>query len=197
MATLAADPGLFAIAFAQAEADGSPWPAAAQPAHVDHPCRVAAFIGFAHLVRRDAFLALGGFRAQLIINGEERELCLRALDAGLGVVYLPDARIAHLADPAGRDARRYLHLTVRNGVLASVYDDPVPLVFLRVAFRLYSYFSMRRGWRVDDPGGLRAILAWLRADLAEARRLRRPVRWATIRRWRSLTRQTPPYRGPA
>ncbi len=197
IATLTADPTLFAVAFAQARADGTSWPAGAQPAPVDFACRIAAFIGFAHLVRREAFLALGGFRTQLNINGEERELCLRALDAGYGVVYLPEARIAHLADPAGRDTRRYLHLTVRNGVLASIYDDPFPLMCLRVAYRLYSYFPMRRAWRVDDPGGWWAILRWLRTDLREARRLRRPVRWATIRRWRALARMAPPYGGPA
>lgn len=197
LTTLAADPALFAVAFAQAEADGAPWPAGLQPAPVNRPCRVASYIGFAHLVRRETFLALGGYREPLIVFGEERELCLRALDAGLGVVYLPDARIAHLADPTGRDLRRYLHLTVRNGVLSSVYDDPFPLLCVRVPMRLYSYFKMRRGWRVEDPGGFRAILRWLRADLAEAWRLRRPVRWRTIRRWRSLTRHAPAYEGPA
>ncbi len=195
--TIAADPSIFAIAFAQAKANGDPWPAAVQPAVVDHPCQVAAFIGFGHLVRRDAFLRLGGFRSQLIIHGEEGELCVRALDAGFRVVYLPAARIAHLADPKGRDVQRYLHLTVRNGVLASVYNDPLPLLCVRVPMRLLAYFRMRRGWHVDDPGGFRAVLRWLARDLRTARRLRHPVRWRTIRRWRSLVRNTPAYRSPA
>jgi GT2 family glycosyltransferase len=195
--TIAADPGIFAIAFAQAQANGDPWPAGAQPAPVSHACRTAAFIGFAHLVRRPAFMALGGFREQLIINGEERELCLRALDAGLEVVYLPDARVAHLADPANRDVRRYLHLTVRNGVLSSIYSDPLPLLALRAPVRLLSYFRMRRGWNLDDPGGFTAILRWLGRDLRAAITQRRPVRWATIRRWRVLAREFPAYGGPA
>ena len=195
--TMAADPTILAVAFAQARADGSPWPAGAQPAPVDHPCYVASFIGFAHLVRREAFVALGGFRRQLIINGEERELCLRALDAGWRVVYLPEARIAHLADPAGRDARRYLHLTVRNGVLSSIYNDPLPLLAVRVPMRLRAYFAMRRGWSVHDPGGFRAILGWIGRDLRDALGQRRAVRWSTIREWRRLTREFPSYRAPA
>ena len=194
--TIAADPGIFAVAFAQAQADGTPWPVGAQPASVDYPCRTAAFIGFAHLVRRETFVSLGGFRAQLVINGEERELCLRALDAGLGVVYLPEARIAHLADPANRDVRRYLHLTVRNGVLASIYDDPFLLLCVRVPMRLLAYFRMRRGWAVHDPGGFLTILRWIGRDLREAVAQRHPVRWATIRRWRYLAREFPAYRGP-
>lgn len=195
--TIAADPSIFAIAFTQADAAGQPWPAGVQPASVDHPCEVASFIGFGHLVRRDAFLTLDGFRAQLIINGEERELCLRALDAGFRVVYLPSARIAHLADPRGRDVRQYLHLTVRNGVLASIYNDPLPLLCVRVPMRLLAYFRMRRGWKVDDRGGFVAIVRWLARDLGAAARLRNPVRWSTIRRWRYLVRHTPTYRSPA
>lgn len=197
LAVLESNPDVFAVAFAQAAADGSPLPLAAQPAPVASPCFVAAFIGFAHLVRRDRFVELGGFRAQMNLNGEERELCLRALDRGLGVVYLPDARVAHLADPAGRDVRRYLHLTVRNGVLSSIYDDPFLLLLVRVPVRLLAYFRMRRGLRVVDPGGFWHILRWLRRDLREALTQRRPVRWSTIRRWRSLTRRPEPYRGPA
>jgi GT2 family glycosyltransferase len=195
--TITADPSIAAVAFAQAQADGSPWPTGAQPAPVDYPCHVASFIGFAHLVRRETFAALGGFRAQLGINGEEREFCLRALDAGFHVVYLPEARVAHLADPAGRDVRRYLHLTVRNGVLASIYDDPLPVLAVRVPMRLVAYFRMRRAWTVHDPGGFRTILAWIRRDLGAAIAQRRAVRWGTIRRWRQLTREFPPYQGPA
>lgn len=191
------DPAVFAVAFAQAAEDGSPLPLAAQPAPVTYPCLVAAFIGFAHLVRRDRFVELGGYREQLGINGEERELCLRALDRGLHVVYLPDARVAHLADQTGRDVRRYLHLTVRNGVLSSIYDDPVLLVLVRVPVRLLAYFRMRRGWGVVDPGGFRHIIRWLGGDLRAALALRRPVRWSTIRRWRSVSRRPEPYQGPA
>ena len=195
--TMSEDPAILAVAFAQAQADGNPWPAGAQPAPVDYPCYVASFIGFAHLVRRESFVALGGFRRQLNLNGEERELCLRGLDAGMHVVYLPDARIAHLADPAGRDVRRYLHLTVRNGVLSSVYNDPWPLLAVRVPMRLRAYFRMRRGWKVHDPGGFRAILRWIGRDLREALAQRRAVHWSTIREWRRLTQQPPRYRGPA
>lgn len=195
--TIDSDPQIFAVAFAQMEANGNPWPASAQPAPGDSPCWTAAFIGFAHLVRRDAFMALGGFREQLLIFGEERELCLRALDAGLGVVYLPGARIAHLSDPANRDMRRYLRLTVRNGVLASIYDDPFPILCVRVPVRLYAYFSMRRAWNVGDPGGFWRVLRWIGRDLPEAARQRRAVRWATIQRWRKVARESPPYRGPA
>ncbi|HEX8694945.1 MAG TPA: glycosyltransferase [Longimicrobium sp.] len=198
VAVLEGDPEVAAVAFAQAGASGEPWPAEVQPARVDYPCYVPTFIGFGHLLRREAFLAAGGFREQLGIHGEEKELALRLLDAGWRIVYLPDARVAHLADAAGRDRRRYLHLTVRNDVLNGLYNEPFPLVVAGLAARLRRYFPIREGWNVDDPGGFRRLLAALARDLPGAWRQRRPVRWSTLARWRRMTRSAPePYRGPS
>src|SRR6185436_11488184 len=50
VAVLAGDPSIGAIAFAQAEADGRPWPERMQPGRGNAPCYVASFIGFAHLL---------------------------------------------------------------------------------------------------------------------------------------------------
>lgn len=191
------DPEVAAVALAQADAQGRAYDPAAQPSPADHPCYVPTFIGYAHVLRRDAFLAAGGFRERLGINGEEKELSLRLLDAGYRVVYLPGARIAHVASAAERDARRYLHQTVRNTTLGALYDEPMPLVFGGVALRLAAYFPMRRGWKIHDPGGFGRIVRGLVKDLPAVLRERRPVRWSTIRRWRRLTRNAPePYRGP-
>ncbi|HYH78919.1 MAG TPA: glycosyltransferase [Longimicrobium sp.] len=193
-----ADPEVAVVAFAQCDADGVPYHPSAQPLPVDYPAYVPAFIGFAALVRREAFLAVGGFRERLGINGEEKEICLRLLDRGWRVVYLPAARVGHVAAQAGRDARRYLHQTVRNNALSAMYDEPFPLVLAGTALRLYSYFHMRRGWKIHDPGGLGTIVRGLARDFPAVMREREPVRWATIRRWRAMNRNPPePYRIPA
>lgn len=196
---LESDPGVAAVAFPQCDADGKPYAPAAQPLPVDYPAYAPTFIGYAHLLRRDAFLAVGGFRERLGINGEEKELCLRLLDRGWRVVYLPGAPIGHVADNAGRDPRRYLHQTVRNNTLSSLYDEPFPLVLAGTALRLYSYYPMRRGWKIHDPGGMGTILRTLARDLPQVWRERRPVRWETVRRWRAMTRalDPEPYPGAA
>ena len=195
---LESDSEVAAVAFPQSDADGTPWPPASQPAPVDYACYVPTFIGYAHLLRREAFLAAGGFREQLGINGEEKELALRLLDGGLRIVYLPRARVAHLAASAGRDARRYLHQTVRNTTLASVYNDPFPLVLGSAAVRLLRYFPMRKGWKIDDPNGFSTVVRSLAAAFPDAVRQRRPVRWRTLALWRRMTRGAPePYRNPA
>ena len=110
-----------AIGFAQAEADGRPWPAPMQPAPVSYRCRVASFIGFAHLLRRRAFHEVGGYREELHFYGEEKGLCARFLSAGYQVVYMPDLLVAHVPDPEGRSTSRYLRYVVRNDCLFALY----------------------------------------------------------------------------
>jgi GT2 family glycosyltransferase len=185
-----------AVAFAQAEADGRPWPAAMQPSPAAGLRRVRSFIGFAHLLRRDVFLALGGYRELFGFTGEEKEYCLRLLDAGYGVVYLPDALIAHVPDASGRNAQRYLRHVARNDCLQSLLDDPLPRAAWMVPARYALYFKMRRAWRIRDPGGP----WWLARELIRAvpavRRLRRPVSRGTLRRWRTLGPTGEPYEMP-
>ena len=180
-----------AVAFAQAEADGSAWPAAMQPSQESRACYVPAYIGFAHLLRRSVFLRLGGYLEHLHFYGEEKDYCLRLLDAGSAVVYVPDARVAHVADRSGRSASRYLRYVIRNDCLSALYNEPLPLPLASVPLRLMRYASMRRHGRVADPGGLIWIVRELATAFPEVYRNRRPVAWRTFMRWRRL-RMSPP-----
>lgn len=190
------DPAVGAIAFPQADEAGRRLPPGAQPSAATRPSLVQTFIGFAHLMRREALGEVGGFRELLEINGEERELSLRLLDAGWRVVYLPDAPVAHLAASTGRaDPRRLLLLHVRNDVFTALLDEPLPLALASAPVRLARYFRMRRGWGVDDPGGFRRIVGAVAGAAPRLLRERTPVRWATIREWRRL-RASPPYEAP-
>jgi GT2 family glycosyltransferase len=197
LAVVTADAAVAAIAFAQSDAEGNPWPAGAQPAPVDYACYVPSFIGYAHMLRRDVFLAVGGFREGMRMHGEEKDLCMRFMEAGWRVVYLPQARIAHLADPAGRDRAEYLFLTIRNDVLGGVYNEPLPVLAVSAPVRLLRYFRMRRGMELDDPGGFGRIVRALAADAPAALKARHGVSLATWRRWRTLQRERPPYVPPA
>ncbi|HET7189599.1 MAG TPA: glycosyltransferase [Gemmatimonadaceae bacterium] len=195
MQLLAADPRVAAVAFAQGEADGRPWPERMQPARARGPVYVPAFIGFAHLIRRDTFLALGGYRESLVFYGEEKDFCVRALDAGHRIVYLPDAIVGHVPDPGGRSATRYVRFVIRNDCLYSLYNEPWPLAAISLPIRLWRYRRMAAPNR--DSGGLRWIARELAHALPSVRRERRPVSWATIREWRRLARTAVPYVPPA
>jgi len=193
VAVLLGDPQVAVVAFAQAEADGRPWPAGMQPSPVDYPCQVPSHVGFAHLVRRSTFRALGGYRESFHFYGEEKELALRLLDHGHRVVYLPDALVGHVPDAAGRSGSRYLRYTVRNNCLGTLYDEPLPLLAVSLPLRLLLYFRMRRAWGIDDPGGFRWIVHEVVAQLPAVLRERKAVRWRTLRRWRALRRAPAPY----
>ncbi|OFW26924.1 MAG: hypothetical protein A3H97_21995 [Acidobacteria bacterium RIFCSPLOWO2_02_FULL_65_29] len=190
------NPDVGAVACAQAEADGSPWPAAMQPSPVEYVCYVAAYIGFAHLLRRSVFLQLGGYQESFHFYGEEKDYCLRLLNAGYHVVYLPHARVAHVPDPSGRSESRYLRYVVRNDCLSALYNEPLLMALLTVPLRLARYVAMRRHGKVDDAGGLRWILGELAAALPGIRRDRQPMRWSSIRRWRRLRRTWPAFVAP-
>lgn len=194
-AVLERDPAVAAVAFAQAEAGGRPWPEGMQAGRGQVACGVSAFIGFAHMLKRSVFHAVGGYQDRLVFYGEEKELCFRLLAAGHRVVYLPDALVAHLADPGGRDPRRYVRYVIRNDYLCSFYNDPWPLVALGVPVRFLRYRRMASRIPGGDPGGLAWLCRELWAERPSIRASRRPLTWAQVREWRRL-KQCPPYAGP-
>lgn len=194
---LTQDRNVAAVAFAQAEADGRPWPEGMQPASGFEPRYVASFIGFAHLLRRRVFLASGGYRENFVFYGEEKDYCLRLLSAGHRVVYLPNALIAHIPDPRGRAQGRYVRYVIRNDFLHSLYNEPWLMVAAGVPIRLHRYRRMAAGISAGDPGGLAWILGEIRRSLPAVWRDRKPVSWATVRTWRTLRDVPQRYRGPS
>jgi GT2 family glycosyltransferase len=190
---LARSPGVGAVAFAQADAEGRPWPAGMQPSTSAAPCVVAAFIGFAHLVRRDLFLSLGGYRESFHFYGEEKDFCLRLLHSGYRVAYLPDALVAHVPDMGNRSRAKHLRHLVRNDCLSSLYNEPWPLAILSLPIRLARHRSMCRAGHFKDPGGFRWIVSGLIATFPDVWRHRTPVSWESIKRWRALTRAPQPF----
>jgi GT2 family glycosyltransferase len=191
---LTIDKRVAAVAFAQGEADGRRWPERMQPAPAREPVYVPAFIGFAHLLRRDTFLALGGYRERLVFYGEEKDFCVRALDAGHRIVYLPDAVVGHVPDPGGRSASRYVRFVIRNDCLYSLYNEPWPLAAVSLPVRLWRY--RRMAGTNHDAGGLRWIASEIARAFGDIGRERRPVSWSTIREWRRLARTNVPYVPP-
>lgn len=195
IAVLRQDPGVGAVAFAQAEADGRPWPATMQPSAAQVPSVVPSFIGFAHMIRRDRFLALGGYREAFGFYGEEKEFCLRLLDAGEHTVYLPHALVAHVVDPNSRDRRRYLRFVARNDCLNSLLNDPFTRLAWMLPARYALYFRMRREWQIQDPWGGVWLLREIAAHLPDVWKARRPVSRGTLKEWRALRTEQRAYHG--
>jgi len=184
-------PDVAGVACAMAERDGSPWHPSTQPAPVDYTCYVPTFIGFAHILRRSHFTQLAGYRESFHFYGEEKDYCLRALDAGFNIVYMPAARVVHAPDPSTRDRSKYVRYVVRNDCLFALHNEPLPLALATVPVRLSRYFRMARGF--NDPGGFTWIVRDLLKQLPAIFRERRPVSWNTIRHWRRVSRTWPAF----
>ena len=187
---LDADRQIGAVAFAQCELGGERWDEGMQPSRSRAACYVASFIGFAHLLRREVFMAVGGYRNSFVFYGEEKEFCLRLIDAGYRTVYLPDALVIHQPDQAGRSQQRYLRYVTRNDCLATLYNEPLHRLAWLLPARFALYFRMRRAWKTDDPWGWAWIVAELWRNAGAVYRERKPVSPATVALWKRL-RKTP------
>jgi glycosyltransferase involved in cell wall biosynthesis len=147
----------------------------------------AVFVGTAHALRRDVFLALGGYREDLFHQGEEDDLCVRMLDAGWWVrLGTADTPIRHHVSPR-RDLERMDIYGPRNLLLHLWRNAPGPLLpSYLVGYAAKSLLIGLRGRRPTRT--LRGLGRGIAAILA-GRGSRRPVRRATWRVDRRLRRE--------
>ena len=127
---------------------------------------VLSYPAFAVVVRRDAYLSVGGFSPLLFFGGEEHLLALDLAAAGWQQVYADDVVAWH--DPAGPAVvppERWA-LQTRNDLLVDWLRRPLP-VALTATGRL-----ARRA--VRDPAARAALRGWA-GRLPAALRQRRPV----------------------
>jgi GT2 family glycosyltransferase len=144
------------------------------------------YIGTAHALRRELFLALGGYREHLFHQGEESDYCLRMLGAGYLVRLARSAPIHHFESPR-RDFRRIDIYGRRNNVLFGWYNVPPHILPVYLAATTWHGFAhglrVRRPWTMIEglASGYRAI--W------SQRRERAPVSAAVFRLYRDLVRR--------
>lgn len=125
---------------------------------------VLGFLACGAVVRRSAYLAVGGFSPVLFFLGEEEVLAQDLAAAGWDVVYVPDVVAHHHPGSATRDAGRTC-LQRRNALLATWLRRPAAVVLARTARALLA--SRHR----DERCALRAALSRLPAALRARRRL--------------------------
>lgn len=82
------------------------------------PRGLTGFMACAAVVRRSAFLAVGGFDAHLRIGGEEELVALDLAAGGWKLIYLPEAVVRHYPS-SRRDSRLRQRLLVRNDLLTA------------------------------------------------------------------------------
>lgn len=91
------------------------------------PRGVTGFLACGAVVRRSAFLAIGGFEAHLGIGGEEELVALDMASGGWKLVYLPEA-VARHSPSTRRDSAGRERLVIRNDlVTAALRYSPATL----------------------------------------------------------------------
>lgn len=146
----------------------------------------SSFIGTAHALRRDVFLNLGGYREQLIHQGEERDYCLRMLAAGFVVRLARTAPIFHYESPR-RNVERMDFYGRRNDVLFAWQNVPMPFFPIHLAATIVkgTRYAITQG---SHPFHMAAGLVSGCLNVAGCRATRNPVPVAIYRLHRFLKR---------
>jgi glycosyltransferase involved in cell wall biosynthesis len=123
------------------------------------------FVGTAYAVRKDVFLELGGFREVLFHQEEEREFCLRMLNAGY-VTRVGGADLIYHYESPIRNWSRMTVYTARNRILYIWHNVPFP--YLTIHLLSTSVNLVRWGFRTKRPmWALRGLLMGYGALLKE------------------------------
>jgi GT2 family glycosyltransferase len=173
-------PQIGAVAIPHVDVNKGPdgWQAPRAPDR-EHVWVTSQFVGTAHAVRRDLFLALGGYREEFFHQHEELDFCLRMLDAGHWVRLGRATRPIHHQESPKRDWTRVDFYGRRNEILHACLNAPSRWVVPYVAYR--SVRGLRLGVALGRPRNMvRGLAAGLAAGVRAWPR-RAPVRPATIR----------------
>ncbi len=103
---------------------------------------VLGFLAGACVVRRSAFLSVGGFEARYFLGGEEELVSADLWTAGWRLTYLPELT-AHHAPSAQRNRPRRVRLSLRNSLWSTWLRRPVRDA-VRRTYHLVA--SSPRGW---------------------------------------------------
>ncbi|OQW37334.1 MAG: hypothetical protein A4E19_14350 [Nitrospira sp. SG-bin1] len=144
---------------------------------------ILGFLAGASLVRRSAFLEVGGFEPRFFLGGEEALVAYDLADAGWSMLYLAAATVRHMPSPH-RDAAQRRRLLVRNALWLAWMRRPYSSAWRetrRTLVRLKTDPAVREGF-LDALRGLSWV--WRR---------RRPISRQTEALVQMLER--PPHRG--
>lgn len=134
------------------------------PAETDLPGRpVLGFMAGGTIVRREAFLSVGGFEHRFQVGGEEKLMAVDLVARGWQLAYTPELVAFHRPSPA-RDPSSRARIVARNHLWFTWLRRPLPVVIretVRVAQRALSEPAARAALREAL-----AELEWVRRQRA-------------------------------
>lgn len=152
------------------------------------PRATAMFIGCGHVVRVAAVQAVGCYEETPGgYGGEEKDLCLRLLNAGHKVLFLPGVHVWHEKSSLARAAREQHRSGVCNDLVLTLRRTPAVLLPVAVLAKLWRHLMFARANDLLWPC-LRGF-AWCARQLPAVLRARRPIRIEALREFMRLTKQ--------
>src|ERR1041385_7277303 len=149
------------------------------------PRPTSMFIGCGHMVRLRQVRQVGFYESSpSTYGGEEKDLCLRLIDAGYEIVLLPGLHVFHDKTSVERHTPTQHRSGVTNDLAMTFRRTPLlvlPFAFIWKFFR-HLVFSVANGLTAACIGG---FVDFLRA-IPTLCRSRRPVRSATLRKFVDL-----------
>ena len=118
-------------------------------------------------------------------QGEEKDMCLRAVSVGLSVRAVPDIEVLHAVSDAGRNWPKIRFYEHRNDILRELLRCPRRLLIQKVlrTWIAHTLYNLRHGAWLTDLRVL-AVVPWM---IIQAKRLRSPVSMTAYSAWRSLS----------
>jgi GT2 family glycosyltransferase len=150
-------------------------------AGADRQGDVATFLGGACIIRKSAYLEVGGYWADLVYGHEELDLAWRLTDAGHRIAYVPSCVVRHPRTEISRHSDGW-RLTGRNRVLVARRNLPWPIALLHVVSWLL--IGLIRAPNLSCRNSY--VSGWLSGWKKQVDR--RPVSWRTIARLARLGR---------
>jgi len=167
------------VAFDILSAD-RPTPRPRQPALPD-----GMFIGCGHVIRLSAVKAVGGYADFPGLYGsEEKDLGLRLIEAGYGIVKMPGLHVWHAKSEQARDLVAQHRSGVCNDLMMIWRRAPLLLLAPFVVWKLVRH--LRFAWRLDLMRPCLAGIADFGRALSRGTGHRAPLRLATFSRYSAL-----------
>lgn len=147
------------------------------------PYQVRSFVGCGHLLHLPRFNQLGGYREELIHQGEETEIAARAFQQGWHCYHFPKFQIHHTASNAGRNWHRMDFYGSRNNLLWNDWFMPNHLKPIKQLRTTISHLSL--SMRVRRMGQVQGLLEGMKA-IPRYQQYRQPMSSDVYRAWKCL-----------
>ena len=155
------------------------------------PVETNLFIGCGHILNRSIANSLGNFIANPgYYGGEEKDLCIRIIDAGYKIIKLQGLYVWHDKTNLSRDIKKQHRSGVCNDLVFTLRRFPLVVLISALPYKILSHliFSLRYKKEKLFRVAISGILDFF-TFLFSGKVLRKPVKLSTWRKFQSFNKK--------